>query len=154
VDMKRQTVTRSQWDNKKGYNLLILVGWRLRGCARNASGQFHKQISNGFVLKPVEMQQNAVLIPTALYPKYCKMLWSCRMRTLAKWSEQIFNWLNKLELIWKRKKVRSTSLLLLIKVKGKRSNNWFGAADSHITLALGISHITGPYEMGGVLANR
>jgi hypothetical protein len=26
VDMKRQTVTRSQWDNKKGYNLLILVG--------------------------------------------------------------------------------------------------------------------------------
>jgi hypothetical protein len=57
-------------------------------------------------------------------------------------------------LIWKRKKVRNLSLLLLIKVKGKRSNNWLGAAGSHIALALGVSYLTGPYEMGGVLAIR
>jgi hypothetical protein len=36
----------------------------------------------------------------------------------------------------------------------RRTNNWQGAQGNHITLILGVSHVTGLYQMGGDLAKR
>jgi hypothetical protein len=47
----------------------------------------------------------------------------------------------------------SLLLLLLVIVKGRRSNNCLGVDDSHITFVLGVSYFTGHYNMRWGLAN-
>jgi hypothetical protein len=73
------------------------------------------------------------------------------MKTLTRWSEHIFNWLNKLKLIWK--KVRNLSLPLLVKIKGRRSNYWLWAKGRYIILVLWMPHLAGLHEMRRDLAN-
>jgi hypothetical protein len=42
------------------------------------------------------------------------------------------------------------SLLLLVKVKGRRTNNWLGAEDSHIILVLGCHISQIPMKWDGI----
>jgi hypothetical protein len=49
-----------------------------------------------------------------------------------------------------KKKVRNLSLLWLVKVKGRRSNNWLGAEGTHVILVLGVSRLIGHLKWDGV----
>jgi hypothetical protein len=49
-----------------------------------------------------------------------------------------------------KKKKSEKSFMLLVKVKGKRSNNWFGVEGRHITFILRVSLLIVPMELEGI----